>query len=924
MGTLLPPFFIRRGAACIAGSLIIGLGAAPVAQAVSVYVRAGATGSGSGADWTNAYVQLPATLTRGATYYIAAGNYPAYTFNTPDNGTQTVTVLSATTANHGTSTGWQVGYAGQVVIQTQLLISTDYLILDGQSRTSLSSGYGIKLNGASADPAWMVVFAGNHNTLRYVEMVGRGSSGAQDNQDELIRCVSGTPTNNSVVYSYLHDSNNNIATLSGCHNLTLDHDYLARNWSTPQFHGQGIETDGSNNVVISNNVFQDMVGTGFIAGLNSSTNNGWKVYGNVFYYSSGNPYATEGLSPLMVGCADSSSCSNWTFVHNTIVNVQNSGGGTQAIGPVGTGSGTGWVIENNLWYAPGQAIVFGGTGSGGVEDDNSCVGGGCTANWNGAGAHDVVHQAGSNPFVNWTSGSPGDFHLSGESSDWSSGIALLAPYTMDPDGNTRGADGSWDRGAYEYGSGNSSDTQAPTVPTNLTATPISSSQINLSWNASTDNVGIAGYVITMNGFNSYWVTNGTTFGNTGLTPSTSYTYTVAAYDAAGNISAPTAIVSASTPNIANSSPTVTTPAAAVPSPVTGMTTALSVLGADDNGESALTYTWATTGTPPASVAFGANGTNAAKSTTATFTKAGSYSFRVTIQDAGNLTATSSVNVTVNATLTAITVSPNSATVQPAQIQSFGATAKDQFGATINPAPSYTWTVTGGGSINNSGIFTAGGSVGGPFTVSATASGKSGTAQVTVTAAGTPLPPLDVSSLDGRTFLMTDTIDFTYAATGVTFGWDFEPIVAASAQDHAGSLAQTTSAPRFTPQSAGLSPGVYRLTVTVTQGNQSFTAAPVTVTLAPAEMARVKVYPNPWRSDKRRAHPYITFEGLTIGTTIKLFSVSGHKVKALHTNGPTTTWDLTNDSGDRIGSGIYLYLITDTQGSKVKGELAILK
>ena len=74
-------------------------------------------------------------------------------------------------------------------------------------------------------------------------------------------------------------------------------------------------------------------------------------------------------------------------------------------------------------------------------------------------------------------------------------------------------------------------------------------------------------------------------------------------------------------------------------------------------KSNLTYTWATTGTPPAAVSFSANGSNAAKNTTATFSKAGSYTFQVTITDAGGLTATSSVTVTVNQTLTSIAVTP---------------------------------------------------------------------------------------------------------------------------------------------------------------------------------------------------------------------------------------------------------------------------
>ena len=101
------------------------------------------------------------------------------------------------------------------------------------------------------------------------------------------------------------------------------------------------------------------------------------------------------------------------------------------------------------------------------------------------------------------------------------------------------------------------------------------------------------------------------------------------------------------------SPSIATPAAASPSPVTQTTTTLSVLGAEAGGEWNLTYTWATTGTPPAPVTFSQNGTNAAKTTTATFTKSGTYSFTVTVTDNAGLTATSSVIVMVNQTVSSI-------------------------------------------------------------------------------------------------------------------------------------------------------------------------------------------------------------------------------------------------------------------------------
>ncbi|HXD23802.1 MAG TPA: LamG-like jellyroll fold domain-containing protein [Gemmatimonadaceae bacterium] len=86
-----------------------------------------------------------------------------------------------------------------------------------------------------------------------------------------------------------------------------------------------------------------------------------------------------------------------------------------------------------------------------------------------------------------------------------------------------------------------SDTQAPTAPAGLTATPVSANQVNLSWTAATDNVGVTGYRVercqgtSCTGFTQIATPSTTTYSNTGLTASTSYTYRVRAVDAAGNL-----------------------------------------------------------------------------------------------------------------------------------------------------------------------------------------------------------------------------------------------------------------------------------------------------------------------------------------------------------------------------------------------------
>jgi hypothetical protein len=196
-------------------------------------------------------------------------------------------------------------------------------------------------------------------------------------------------------------------------------------------------------------------------------------------------------------------------------------------------------------------------------------------------------------------------------------------------------------------------------------------------------------------------------------------------------------------------PTVPEPAAASPNPAPGTTTALSVLGADDHGEAALTYTWSSSG--PATVTFSANGTNAAKNATATFTQAGAYNLTATIRDASNQTVTSSVMVNVTQTLTTITVAPTTASVPTGGTQQYTATARDQFASPMATQPAFAWSVSGGGTISSAGLFTAGGTPGGPFPVTAASGGVSGTAQVTVTAGSTTItltPVADAHVRDG--------------------------------------------------------------------------------------------------------------------------------------------------------------------------------
>jgi hypothetical protein len=80
------------------------------------------------------------------------------------------------------------------------------------------------------------------------------------------------------------------------------------------------------------------------------------------------------------------------------------------------------------------------------------------------------------------------------------------------------------------------DTSAPSIPSNLTSPSQTTTTVSLSWTASTDNVGVTGYRVYRAG-TQIGTSATTSYTDTGLTAGTQYSYTVAGYDAAGNVSA---------------------------------------------------------------------------------------------------------------------------------------------------------------------------------------------------------------------------------------------------------------------------------------------------------------------------------------------------------------------------------------------------
>jgi hypothetical protein len=216
--------------------------------------------------------------------------------------------------------------------------------------------------------------------------------------------------------------------------------------------------------------------------------------------------------------------------------------------------------------------------------------------------------------------------------------------------------------------------------------------------------------------------NSTTFTDTAVAAGTSYRYRVAPRNGSALGAFSNVAIASTAP--ANAAPLVTWPAAAMIVSRTAAT--LSVRGADDAGEADLDYLWSVTA-GPGSATFSTNHGNAARTTDATFSRAGTYTLTATIRDAQGLVTRSSVDVVVEQVMSSVRVTPPATAVVAGGNAPLAATALDQFGQAMKTQPPIAWSTTAG-SISAGGLFTAPAG-NGAAVVSATLAGQLGAATV---------------------------------------------------------------------------------------------------------------------------------------------------------------------------------------------------
>ena len=142
------------------------------------------------------------------------------------------------------------------------------------------------------------------------------------------------------------------------------------------------------------------------------------------------------------------------------------------------------------------------------------------------------------------------------------------------------SDTSTDLGTHTFNAGSTSDTEAPSTPTGLVASNIAFDTANLSWTASTDNIGVTGYNVYQDGL-LLTSTTTTSYSVTDLSPETTYAFYIEATDAAGNVSGASNTVNVTTTAVPDTE-APSTPTGLVASNITFDTANLSWTASTDN------------------------------------------------------------------------------------------------------------------------------------------------------------------------------------------------------------------------------------------------------------------------------------------------------------------------------------------------------
>lgn len=416
-------------------ALILLLLLACPAQAATLYCGPSSTGNASGSDFNN-LCALPNTtgFTRGDVYIIIEGSYGNRTFSEPASGTTPVTIRKASAANSGVTGYASTLHDGQAVFG-ELNLQTDYWVFDGVTRnetcTSITScgwndetAYGFRSSSLDANSAGGAngVACTDHLTVSYLAVSCGGSDcGRPMHMDPEDSVCEDWTISRSLFY------NSGEIQLNATDNVVFEYVMFRELYGKEAIRAHG---GGATNTIVRYSIFYNScrddnnpgegctAELGFFGDPGPDDFTGTQFYGNIVYKSM-NQHKTDATFLVQAWC---------DYVGNNTI-YDDSDSGTAQI------YCTGGVVRNNIICRPNG--INGGF-SGSTSDNNSDYTSSC-------------------PFTNLAGG---DLTLTGALAGSSTGSP--AGNATDLTGETRGADGAWDRGAYEYAA-----SSGPPAPTNI-------------------------------------------------------------------------------------------------------------------------------------------------------------------------------------------------------------------------------------------------------------------------------------------------------------------------------------------------------------------------------------------------------------------------------------------------------------------------
>ena len=402
-------------------------------------------GAGDGSSWSDAFAGLPEQRVRGARYYFAAGEYhvpdtgqvETYVLDDPDEGDQMIELVKATEENHGEDDGWESSFGDGAVELGPLSFVTGYYVIDGRQGAD-TTGYGIAIRHRDCELratdfiASPIFFPWNSTTthllVSQVEIEDCGDQG-----DQSIRSQDAIYAVNPVSHftlrdSYVHDAWRNLFFLQDAFDVRIENVAFVR--AGTHHESNTIALRNTRNVLIRSNTMIDSINNY----ISLQTVRNVTITANVFARS------PEGWD-------------DWAgiFSQEPAVNVLIAGNTFHALAGLNTGirftaETTNLRVVNNLWTSNRtNQIMLNGEHSSNAFWDNLRVDGDEPVSLDDRIEEESAQILEEDPFLD---AADLDLHLAVPTAP---GEVLDDPFVnVDRDGNERGTDGVWDRGAYEY------------------------------------------------------------------------------------------------------------------------------------------------------------------------------------------------------------------------------------------------------------------------------------------------------------------------------------------------------------------------------------------------------------------------------------------------------------------------------------------